>query len=74
MLMTFDKKVSIADQLLRSSGRKKVGRKHEHNWSSKKVEKERAKQKKRVKYEAAKRKKYSVKVSAYWRGELDNYP
>jgi hypothetical protein len=69
MRKDFPDSMPVEEQLRLSNLRKKVGRKHNHTIGPGKKKKKLADQKKLA---AEKRRKQ--KVSAYWRGDSDNYP
>lgn len=75
MRMTFDSTVPRVEQLLRASGRKKVGRKHNHTRGPSKAKElilRRGAHKaftNRQRYE-----RFRERVRAYWRGEADTHP
>lgn len=74
MRLEFDSSVPRADQLMRMSAAKQPGRKHNHKPSSRVCERRRAGAARATQIIACKAKAWKQQVSAYWRGERDDYP
>ena len=74
MKMDFDASVSRIEQLMRSAGARKVGRKHNHTPSRRVLDRRKAAHVRSCKMAAIKSKAFKQQVAAYWRGELDNFP
>lgn len=62
------------DDLERARGRKKVGRKHNHQPRGRALEKLHRAKLIRARQRQLERIKFSSLVAAYWRGEIENYP
>lgn len=60
--------------LMRARGRKKVGRKHNHQPRGRALEKRLKSPMRRQKLMVAQRKKFSAKVRLYWMGQAEAYP
>lgn len=70
--MTFDGDPDEA--LFRSWGRKRVGRKHNHQPRGRAREKRRAGQMRALQMENEQRRKFTERVAAYWRGDIECHP
>lgn len=74
MRLEFSSDVSLLEQRLRVANAKQPGRKHHKRKGAKALEREKATNRRRVKYESAQFTKYKARVAAYRQGSLDTYP
>lgn len=62
------------EALARANGRKRVGRKHNHQPRGRAIERRKRAQKIALQHEALLRRKFSERVAAFWRGEIECFP
>lgn len=74
MRQTFDNSVPVVEQRIRVANMKQPGRKHNHIKGPTRSHEGKSGAKQWEMQQAMKVKKFKAKVSAYWRGELDEYP
>lgn len=74
MRIDIDATVNHDAALARANGRKVVGRKHNHQPRGRAIERRKAAKRRALAQAELLRHKFSLRVAAYWRGEMENYP
>ena len=74
MRQTFDKSVPVMEQRIRVANMKQPGRKHNHVKGPTRSHEEKSGAKQWAHQQSIKARKFKDAVSAYWRGEREDYP
>ncbi len=74
MRQDFPRNMPLAEQFQRKHGHCHTGRKHQHRPSGKVLDRRKAKTQRELREQINVHRVYKLRVEAYWRGELEEYP
>ena len=74
MRQDFPHDMPLAEQFQRKHGHCHTGRKHQHRPSRKTLDQRKAQMQRELREKSETHRAYKLRVEAYWRGELEEYP